>query len=246
MYDALSWYYDVFSDGDDGLRADYLATFLPAGGRGADLGCGTGGVTLELKKRGFDVTGFDSSEGMLSAAYERAANEGEIAEFVLKNVFGGGFGKNLDFAVASCDVVNYAKKPLGFFKKVYDSLSDGGVFAFDVSSEYKLKNIIGNNTFTDTAGGVTYVWENSLSSGSVDMFLTFFVLREDGTYDKASDEQTQYIHTETNLVSALKEAGFVKIKVYGYGTRSKPCARCERLFFSCEKHVKKERNGKNR
>ena len=51
MYDSLSKYYDLFADSDDESRAGYIASFLPEGGRGADLGCGTGGVTLALKKR---------------------------------------------------------------------------------------------------------------------------------------------------------------------------------------------------
>ncbi|WP_297436956.1 class I SAM-dependent methyltransferase [Thermococcus sp.] len=38
------------------------------GGRALDLGCGTGNYTLELKRRGFDVTGLDASEGMLKVA----------------------------------------------------------------------------------------------------------------------------------------------------------------------------------
>ena len=246
MYDSLSKYYDLFADRDDESRAGYIASFLPESGRGADLGCGTGGVTLALKRRGFDVTGFDSSEGMLAAAYERAAESGETVDFVLKDVFRGGFGKNLDFVTACCDVVNYVSRPLGFFGKVYDSLSDGGVFVFDVSSEYKLKNVLGNNTFTDTVGGVTYVWENSLSAKSIDMFLTFFALRPDGAYDRAEDEQTQYIHKREDLVAALKEAGFDRIKEYGYGTHSKPGTKSERIIFVCtKKHLGKRRNGNN-
>ena len=51
MYDSLSKYYDLFADSDDESRAGYIASFLPEGGRGADLGCGTGGVTLALKIR---------------------------------------------------------------------------------------------------------------------------------------------------------------------------------------------------
>lgn len=112
-----SKYYDLFADSDDESRAGYIASFLPEGGRGADLGCGTGGVTLALKKRGFDVTGFDSSEGMLAAAYERAADSGETIDFVLKDVFRGGFGKNLDFVIACCDVVNYVSRRSDFSKR---------------------------------------------------------------------------------------------------------------------------------
>lgn len=243
MYEALSDYYDLFSDGDDRERAEYVSSFLPEGGRGADLGCGTGGITLELARRGYDVTGFDSSEGMLASAFTKAAELDVRVDFVLKNVFGGGFGKRLDFVTACCDVVNYVRRPLGFFRKVYNSLTDGGVFAFDVSSEFKIKNLLANNVFTATENGVTYVWENFLYKDRIDMFLTFFARRPDGTYDRATDEQTQFIHTERQLVDALTEVGFT-VKVYGYGTRRKPSEKCERLQFVS---LKKERNenGKN-
>lgn len=41
-----------------------------------DLACGTGKLTLELKKLGVDVYGADASEDMLSVAYEKAVEEG--------------------------------------------------------------------------------------------------------------------------------------------------------------------------
>lgn len=243
MYEALSEFYDLFSDGDDANRAEYVSSFLPDGGRGADLGCGTGGITIELARRGYDVTGFDSSEGMLSCAFGKAAELGVPVDFALKNVFSGGFGKNLDFVTACCDVVNYVRRPLSFFRKVYDSLANGGVFAFDISSEYKIKNLLANNVFTATEDGVTYVWENFLYHDRIDMFLTFFARRPDGAYEKTTDEQTQFIHTFERLNDELEEVGF-SVKVYKYGTRRKPDAKCDRLQFVC---IKKEKckNGKD-
>ncbi|WP_269853820.1 class I SAM-dependent methyltransferase [Streptomyces sp. RPT161] len=45
-----------------------LAGLLPAGARIADIGCGPGHHTRMLRERGFDVTGFDLSRAMLTAA----------------------------------------------------------------------------------------------------------------------------------------------------------------------------------
>jgi len=38
-----------------------------------DLGCGTGSLSIELSKMGFDMIGLDSSEEMLGIAAEKAA-----------------------------------------------------------------------------------------------------------------------------------------------------------------------------
>jgi ubiquinone/menaquinone biosynthesis C-methylase UbiE len=45
---------------------------LPAGSRILEVGCGTGVATVELARRGYDVTSIDSSEAMVRATRERA------------------------------------------------------------------------------------------------------------------------------------------------------------------------------
>ena len=49
-----------------------------------DLACGTGSMTAELARRGYDMIGVDGSEEMLSVASERAyVNFGEADEYRL-------------------------------------------------------------------------------------------------------------------------------------------------------------------
>ncbi|MFR6639992.1 MAG: class I SAM-dependent methyltransferase [Christensenellales bacterium] len=92
MYDSLSKYYDLFADSDDESRAGISLRFA-RGRTGSGSRLRNGRRYARAEKRGFDVTGFDSSEGMLAAAYERASDSGETVDFVLKDVFRGGFGK---------------------------------------------------------------------------------------------------------------------------------------------------------
>lgn len=58
-------------------RAEHYARFIEASGQPAlELGCGAGDPLLELRRRGFDVEGVDSSPDMLERCRHRAAAEG--------------------------------------------------------------------------------------------------------------------------------------------------------------------------
>ena len=69
--------YDVFSRGGfpqvAGDVAFYAGLAQEAGGRVLELACGTGRIAFVLAERGFDVTGVDISEAMLTVARRKAA-----------------------------------------------------------------------------------------------------------------------------------------------------------------------------
>lgn len=95
--------YSLQVDGEVGrqLQAQYLPWFeeAAAGGRVLDVGCGPGFFSVMLAARGFAVTAFDASRGMLQKAAERARKAGAAVETVL------GDAQNLPFAEAAFDCV---------------------------------------------------------------------------------------------------------------------------------------------
>ncbi|WP_432489674.1 class I SAM-dependent methyltransferase [Kineococcus sp. SYSU DK018] len=76
-------------EADHGLRdpavrrawADLLLPLLPPTARVADLGCGTGSLSLLLARAGHDVHGIDLSPRMIDAARAKAATAGVAARF---------------------------------------------------------------------------------------------------------------------------------------------------------------------
>lgn len=77
-----------------------LETLLPsAPARVADLGCGTGSVSVLLAEHGYDVTGMDISPRMLGHARAKADAAGQTIRFTLGDV------ADPDLEVASVDVV---------------------------------------------------------------------------------------------------------------------------------------------
>lgn len=237
MYEQLSRFYDGFTDKEYYLRwIDYVLGFLNGRRSGADVGCGTGAFTVEMIKAGKEVVGVDVSSEMLDAAFKRAVKAGVKPKFLLQDARRLTLSRPVEFITALNDVVNYMKNPLPFFKAAAKNLKNGGLFLFDVSSEYKLKNVLAGRTFSDTAQGTTYVWENSPvgKNGAVDMNLKFFTLESDGRYSLSEERQRQYVHTYGRLSEMLKECG-LSYKVYGDLTRKKPKEKAQRLHFAAVK-----------
>lgn len=62
--------------GGDPLAVAELLEPLPAAARVLDLGCGSGGVAVELARRGYAVEGIDAHPGLVDEARERARAAG--------------------------------------------------------------------------------------------------------------------------------------------------------------------------
>ncbi|MCC8098108.1 MAG: class I SAM-dependent methyltransferase [Eubacterium sp.] len=80
MYESLSALYDFYMDEVpyekwfENIKY-FLEKYGVKGKQILDLGCGTGTMSILLKKGGFDVTGIDISEDMLTVAAEKAEEE---------------------------------------------------------------------------------------------------------------------------------------------------------------------------
>ena len=236
MYKYLSSCYDEFmQDVDYDAWAKKIAGYIGNRKKGVDCGCGSGLITMRLKKMGYDVIGTDLSTEMLERARENFRRENLNITLVRMDSENLVVGNKVDFITAVCDVVNYMKKPEKFFVRAYNALADDGVLLFDISSKYKLTEIIGNNVFTDSTDNVTYIWINSLSEkqNKVEMFLTFFVKNKDGCFDKEEENQIQYIYEVDDLVEKLRAAGFGKVEYFGF--EGKNVAQEERICFAAYK-----------
>lgn len=236
-YSNLAFFYEyLFTDFDYDKWAKKVCDIVKKHAsdiKGADFGCGTGIITRALKKEGFDVVGCDISNEMLSAAVEESEDLG--IEYLNMDISAIAGLSDLGFITAINDCVNYLspKKMDRAFKKVYSALKEGGVFVFDISTEYKLKQIIGNNTFCEDTERVSYIWFNSLKKDRVEMDLVFFV-KDGEAYKRAEESHTQYIHSAFDVETSLKNAGFSNIKaidIFG----GKLTEKSERITFVVKK-----------
>ena len=216
-----NWFEYLNKDCDYASWSQYLIKRLAkfnAGPSGADIGCGNGYFTRALYKAGYDVRGIDISPQMLNVAKRRAAEEGVPCEFLIGDITKLKLTGKVHFAVAVNDCLNYVppSKLKSAFAKVYSCLNRGGLFHFDISSEYKIRHILADNMFGEDGDDISYMWFNTPEEDGVTMELTFFVRGSDGRYDRYEETHRQYAHSEEAVISALKEVGFARVFTEGH------------------------------
>ncbi|MEA4852915.1 MAG: class I SAM-dependent methyltransferase [Christensenella sp.] len=241
QYDALADVYDsLMYDVDYGKWAEYLCSLLETSGvvpNGTVLeyACGTGNITLPLFRSGFDVTALDISEEMLEIAQQKVRRHAGDVRFVCADMSEFRLNKPVQAAICACDGVNYIteeEKLDLFFKSVFSNLVPGGVFLFDISSAYKIKNILGNEFFYDDSDEVTYFWQNvyDAQKEAVRMEITLFMAEGDG-YKRFDETHVQKAWTEEVIIKALGNAGFGEAKAFTFMTQDAPRTEEERIQF---------------
>ena len=237
-YTALAEVYDsLMYDVDYDRWAAYMIGLIGEPPKKvAEVACGTGNLTLRLLQAGYDVVASDASEEMIGLASKKAAKAGIGGCFMAADMrapvcFGA------DVVISAMDGVNYLTEDGdagAFFEAAYASLKPGGRLLFDISSEYKLREIVGDNFFYDDGDDVTYYWENEICGNAVNMELTIFI-RDGEVYRRGDESHTQRIYERAELERLLSESGFGDIEVFGFGTLEEPDENAERLQFSAIK-----------
>lgn len=234
MYKDIANSYDIFlNDKKFDTDLKMVVKLLSNKKHGVDLACGTGRYTIALKKSGFDIYGVDISTQMLQKASENAFNQNIDIKFICGDLQNFNFIKRPEFVTIMCDGINYVKSPKKALQHIYNSLDNNGILVFDISSEFKLTEIIANNTFTDSSDDSVYIWQNYLDTQKkcVEMHLMLFNKNSTGSFDKSEEKHIQYIHNSTDIMNMLLEIGYKNIKIHPKSDKKNAL----RVFFSASK-----------
>ena len=250
MYSSFAHVYDsLMTDVPYDKWVDYyyriFERFGCKTGLGLDLGCGTGNMTMELARRGTDMIGVDLSPDMLSVASEKAEAEGLDILYLNQDMADFELYGTVDFAVSSLDCVNYItdKRTLKrVFRLVNNYLDPGGLFIFDINTEYKLSTTLGSNSFVGDGRDVFWAWQNYYDKRSrlCDFYLTFFE-REGDVYHRFDETHTERAYSAAEIADMLKQAGLKVEAVFHDLTLQRPKKNSERLFFVAREQGKGEK-----
>lgn len=246
-YVAFSRYYDALTANIDySARARYFDRILR---RYAvqkpelvlDLACGTGSLSFELQKLGYEVVGVDASTEMLSAASSKSYGLDLQARPVFLNqemdkldLYG-----TVDAAICALDSVNHIESEellLAAFKKVSLFMNPGGVFIFDANTLHKHRDVLANNAFIYDLPEVFCVWQNAYDeSGSrVDITLDFFEKAGGKSYTRTSESFSEYFYSEEAFLRLLDKSGFEHLATLEDESLDSP-GEAQRLVYAAKK-----------
>ena len=203
-----------------------------------DLACGTGSVTALLAQKGWQVTGVDMSEDMLTVAWDKTQNMKNPPRFVCQPLQRLHLPRGVDLAVCALDSLDYITDPADCataITRVYRALNPGGIFIFDVNTPEKLKAMDGQ-VFLDEDDDVYCVWrgefddDTNICSYGMDLFQ-----RSGEVWSRSFEEHREYAYSQEQLVRYLKNAGFTHIRVYGDRTMEQPSPTDQRIYIKARK-----------
>ena len=232
-YTDFAYIYDKLIDQDYEKWADYIEEIFKKHNVNPklvlDLGCGTGSITNILAKRGYDMIGVDLSPDMLNVARDKAMKEGLDVLYLCQDIREFELYGTVDAIICTLDVLNYITEPKDLqqvFALVKNYLNPDGIFVFDINTEHKLKNVLGNNTFINDENGIFYTWENEYNNNISNQFLTFFAETEDGLYERFDEQHIQRAYTidEIKEKLAVNKLSFEEeYKLFSFDTPSSDC-----------------------
>lgn len=237
-YTDFAYVYDKLIDQDYEKWADYIEDIFKKHGVNPklvlDLGCGTGSITNILAKRGYDMIGVDLSSDMLNVAREKACEDNLDVLYLCQDIREFELYGTVDAIICTLDVLNYITNPDDLkqvFSLVKNYLNPDGIFIFDINTEHKLKNILGNNTFINEENGIFYTWENEYSENTSYQYLTFFAETENGLYERFDENHIQRAYTTEEIKSRLLQNNMTLDAVYRLFSFQKPDEKCEKTIF---------------
>jgi SAM-dependent methyltransferase len=198
-----------------------------------DVCCGEGRHSIELAKRGYDVTGFDLSEFLISQAkinLRETPEKNLKAKFLIKDMRNFNFENSFDVAINVFSSFGYFEddtENLKLFVNIHKSLKDNGYFVFDFLNEAYLRdNLVPESK--DKINGVKVVQKRSIEKN--------FVIKDIYIGQKKFKEVLK-LYSRIEITGFLIYNRFDIIAIYGdyFGNKFEP-EYSKRLIIFAEKY----------
>jgi SAM-dependent methyltransferase len=212
---ALDFWRAVVSDEQTSAEADFIQKELQlsAGAKVLDVPCGNGRLSIELARRGFQLTGVDIASEFIAEAKMKSSAGGvpiDLHERDMRNLpwtgefdgafcFGNSFGYLDDQGNAD------------FVKAVSNALRPGAKFVIDSGAVAECLLPVFQEHRSLEVGGITLVADSRYDHALGRMFTEYTFMR-DGQTDKRPSSQRIYTYHE--LAGLLGEAGLEPVSAY--------------------------------
>lgn len=208
-----------------------------------DLGCGTGTMTEILASKGYDMTGVDFSEEMLDIAMQKRTKSGHDILYLMQDMREFELYGTVRAIVSVCDSMNYLTED-GDLEQVFrlanNYLDPGGLFIFDMNTEYKYREMLGDQTIAEERENCSFIWDNyyyeeeKINEYQLSLFVEDPVLIEKTGQDicrKFQEMHYQRAYSLAEVKAALEVAGMEFIAAYDAFTRNPVHQESERMYI---------------
>ncbi|MBE6856859.1 MAG: class I SAM-dependent methyltransferase [Ruminococcus sp.] len=245
-YSVFARYYDdLTANIDYKKRAEYFHTIIKKFKTTKenillDLACGTGSISEQMARLGYDVIGVDYSEEMLGIAIEKKFDSGLPIQYLCQDMRTIDMFGTVDVTICALDSINHLSSA-DDVKKVFQRVSlfaePQGLFIFDVNTLYKHREILADNTFTYETDNVYCIWENTLNRNTdeVKINLEFFELEANGLYSRSSESFSEKAYSTELLDEMLCDCGFEILAKYGDDSFAPPEDTTKRIVYVARK-----------
>jgi len=177
-----------------------------------DMACGAGRHSILLAKQGFDVTGIDLSENLLSEAIKIASEEklnikfikSDIREFNTKDRFNLILNLFTSFGYFNKDEDNFY-----VLQKAFQFLEQSGVFILDFfNKNYLLRNLV--PLTEEIQKDKKIIQKRFIRKGRVEKIIEIFTIE-----DKKEFSESVKLYSNQELVNMLLEIGFEIVRLFG-------------------------------
>lgn len=210
-----------------------------------ELGCGTGTMTELLARKGYDMIGVDLSQEMLMEAMKKKEESGLDILYLQQDMREFELYGTVRAVISACDSVNYITDDEDLtevFRLVNNYLDPEGLFVFDFNTEYKYREILGEQTIAEDREECSFIWDNYYDEDERinEYELTLFVRDEEQPqlYRKYQEEHFQRAYTLEQIRHMLTEAGLEYVTAYDDYTKESPHDRSERICVVAREHGK--------
>lgn len=209
-----------------------------------DLGCGTGTMTEILAEAGYDMIGIDYSEEMLETAMEKKRASGHDILYLCQDMREFELYGTVRAIVSICDSMNYIleeEELLGILESAAQNYLDyGGLFIFDLNTEYKYREMLGEQTIAETREEGSFIWENYYDQEEQinEYHLTLFIREKEDYYRKYEEEHYQRAYSLETIKELVNRSGLELLHIYDAFTHEVAREDSQRVYVICQRKAK--------
>lgn len=207
-----------------------------------DLACGTGSLSEEMARRGWDVIGIDGSMEMLNEALDKKYDSGLPIQYLQQDMRALDLFGTVCVTLCTLDSINHLPS-VQDVRRVFERVSlfsdPNALFLFDVNTAYKHRKLLADQCFVYELPEAVCIWQNHLQDTApeypVEIQLDFFEQLDGNKYRRITEQFTERIYSDAVIRQLLGETGLTLLETLDGDSYDAPTPKSERLLYIAKK-----------